>query len=314
MPFFGPFVGSTFRIMWCSTMTFQRNAMIQKSCSWRTWRNANRWFEQQPKKSVKTNKPLAGVWKKTQKNLGLNLFLCVRKVDYITTSFKNQHGTSHGDLIWTVSLFFESSRKSLVGSHQLDINPFGHEQKSLASERSRNPLWVAIQIHTFQMPISHSCLGLKNKLQFAVFFGLGRFLQVSVSFFFGKWSTRKFSWKAAKKVSGLVKLCFLGRVFAYHLRSYPILAANKPENMRLDGSGQHLGGKTDGFLRNQGQQGAVGFRKMWGVDGFTRCEGYKMLGKSWWCFSNNFFLDGEKLVLNFKLTPRFLLTTGVKTL
>ena len=84
--------------------------------------------------------------------------------------------------------------------------------------------------------------------------------------------------------------------------------------MRLDGSGQHLGGKTDGFLRNQGQQGAVGFRKMWGVDGFTRCEGYKMLGKSWWCFSNNFFLDGEKLVLNFKLTPRFLLTTGVKTL
>ena len=146
------------------------------------------------------------------------------------------------------------------------------------------------------------------------FFVWDVFCRFRFLFFLGKWSTRKFSWKAAKKVSGLVKLCFLGRVFAYHLRSYPILAANKPENMRLDGSGQHLGGKTDGFLRNQGQQGAVGFRKMWGVDGFTRCEGYKMLGKSWWCFSNIFFLDGEKLVLNFKLTPRFLLTTGVKTL
>lgn len=74
MPFFGPFVGSTFRIMWCSTMTFQRSAMIQKSCSWRTWRNANWWFEQQPKKSVKTNKPLAGVWKKHKKALVLPFF------------------------------------------------------------------------------------------------------------------------------------------------------------------------------------------------------------------------------------------------
>lgn len=206
-----------------------------------------------------------------------------------------------------------------MGSHQLDINPFGHE---------KNP-WPRIGEVTQSIVGSNSdpylpdanitqLLGIEEQLQFAVFLCLGRFLQVSVSFFFfGQMvnkSTRKFSWKAAKKVSGLVKLCFLGRVFAYHLRSYPILAANKPENMRLDGSGQHLGGKTDGFLRNQGQQGAVGFRKMWGVDGFTRCEGYKMLGKSWWCFSNNFFLDGEKLVLNFKLTPRFLLTTGVKTL
>jgi len=42
--------------------------------------------------------------------------------------------------------------------------PFWPPKKSLV-ERSRNPLWVAIQIHTFQMPISHSCLGLKNNCQ-----------------------------------------------------------------------------------------------------------------------------------------------------
>ena len=172
MPFFGPFVGSTFRIMWCSTMTFQRNAMIQKSCSWRTWRNANWWFEQQPKKKRENKQTIGWCVEKTQKSLGFNLFLCVRKVDYITTSFKNQHGTSHCDLIWIVSLFFESSRKSLVGSHQLDINPFWPRKKILghASERSRNPLWVAIQIHTFQMPISHSCLGWKNNCSLQFFF------------------------------------------------------------------------------------------------------------------------------------------------
>lgn len=76
MPFFGPFVGSTSPIMWCSTMTFQRSAMIQKSCSWRTWRNANWWFEQQPKKSVKTNKNHWGwcVEKKHKKALVLTSF------------------------------------------------------------------------------------------------------------------------------------------------------------------------------------------------------------------------------------------------
>ncbi len=39
MPFFGPFVGYTFLIMWCLTMTFQQSAMIKKFGRWRRWRN-----------------------------------------------------------------------------------------------------------------------------------------------------------------------------------------------------------------------------------------------------------------------------------
>lgn len=140
-----------------------------------------------PKKAWKQTNHWLVCGKKHQKSLGFNLFLCVRKVDYITTSFKNQHGTSHGDLIWIVSLFFESSRKSLVGSHQ-------------PSERSRNPLWVAIQIHTFQMPISHSCLGLKNKLQFAVFFWFWDvFCRFRFLFFFGQMVNKKILLKRSKK-------------------------------------------------------------------------------------------------------------------
>ena len=106
---------------------FQRNAMIQKSCSWRTWRNANWWFEQQPKKSVE-NKQTIGwcVEKNTKKALVFTLFLCVRKVDYITTSFKNQHGTSHGDLIWIVSLFLRILTKIPGGFHTSWTHRRGH--------------------------------------------------------------------------------------------------------------------------------------------------------------------------------------------
>lgn len=251
---------------------------------------------------------------KTQKALVLHLFFCVRKVDCITTSFKStKHGTSHCELIWTVSLFFESSPNPWW-VHTSWISTVLATKKILGGEVTQSIVGSNSDPYLPDANITQ-LLGIEEQLPTAVFsFIFGPFGRFRFLFFWGKWSTRKFSWKAPKKVSGFVKLRFLGRVFAYHLRSYPILAANKPENMRLDGSGQHLGGKTDGFLRHQGQQGAVGFRKMWGVDGFTRCEGYKMLGKSWWCFSNHFFLDGEKLVLNFKLTPCFLLTTGVKTL
>lgn len=272
-----------------------------------------------PKKAWKQTNHWLVCGKNTKKPWFYPFSLC-KKGGLYHYIFQNQHGTSNMELpiaTWFEPFLFSSNpHENPWWVHTSWISTLLATKKILghASERSRNPLWVAIQIHTFQMPISHSCLGLKNNCSLQFFFVWDVFCRFRFLFFFGKWSTRQFSWKAAKKVSGLVKLCFLGRVFAYHLRSYPILAANKPENMRLDGSGQHLGGKTDGFLRNQGQQGAVGFRKMWGVDGFTRCEGYKMLGKSWWCFSNIFFLDGEKLVLNFKLTPRFLLTTGVKTL
>ena len=141
-----------------------------------------------PKKAWKQTNHWLVCGKKHQKNLGLNLFLCVRKVDYITTSFK----TNMELPTWNFPLRLDLNRFSFLriltkipgGFTPAGYQPFWPRKKSLASERSRNPLWVAIQIHTFQMPISHSCLGLKNKLQFAVFFWFWTFFAGFGFFFF----------------------------------------------------------------------------------------------------------------------------------